>query len=140
MTKIGVVVKHEFSAGHRLPATEGRCRRPHGHNYRVFVCVSGESLDANSMIIDFGDLKQRLARWIDDHWEHAFILDSRDEPLRKALATIPESKLFILENAKPTAESLAQTLAAACRGEMHLNVSWVQVWETDRQYAEVRST
>jgi 6-pyruvoyltetrahydropterin/6-carboxytetrahydropterin synthase len=136
MTTMQITVKHEFAAGHRLQGIEGHCNRPHGHNYRVFVSIEGE-LDSQSMVIDFGDVKSRLGRWIDDHWDHAFILDSRDIKLRDALASVPEARVYILDQAKPTAEILAITLARICREELSLKIARVQVWETDRQYAEV---
>ena len=36
-------VEFYFAAAHRLPRYEGPCFRMHGHNYRMFVAVEGET-------------------------------------------------------------------------------------------------
>ena len=40
-----VTVEDTFSAGHYLRNYHGKCEKPHGHNYRVRVTLSGEILD-----------------------------------------------------------------------------------------------
>jgi len=48
-----------FDAAHVLPnVPEGhKCRRLHGHTYRVRIYVSGEPDDRVGWVMDFGDIK-----------------------------------------------------------------------------------
>ena len=139
MMQRSVTVKIEWSAGHRIFPYEGKCERPHGHNYRAFITLGAAVLDGNDMVLDFAVLKKDIGAWIDTYWDHAFLLDSRDEQLRSALELVPEAKIFLFESRKPTAEILAQTLVEVVSG-MDLPVQEVQIWETDKQYASVSQT
>ena len=51
-----------FEAAHSLPnLPEGhKCRRMHGHSYRVDVHVAGEADERTGMVIDFGDIKRAV--------------------------------------------------------------------------------
>ncbi len=61
-----------FDAAHVLPnVPEGhKCRRLHGHTYRVRVCVSGEPDDRVGWVMDFGDIKAAFEPILDrlDHY------------------------------------------------------------------------
>ena len=46
-----------FVAAHALESHRGPCSRPHGHNYRVKVCVYRQRLDDVGMVIDYYTLK-----------------------------------------------------------------------------------
>jgi len=46
-----------FTAGHYILSHPGSCSRPHGHNYRVVVCVESEGLNQLNMVIDYYELK-----------------------------------------------------------------------------------
>jgi len=52
-----------FEAAHRLPNTpEGhKCRRLHGHSYKVEIHVRGEPGAHDGWICDFGDLRKAFA-------------------------------------------------------------------------------
>lgn len=52
-----------IEAAHRLPEVpEGhKCRRLHGHSYRVTVLVSGEVDPRTGFVVDFADLYQAFA-------------------------------------------------------------------------------
>ena len=47
-----------FEAAHRLPNVpeEHKCRRLHGHSYRVRVCVEGDLHPELGWVVDFADL------------------------------------------------------------------------------------
>lgn len=47
-----------FEAAHRLPllAPEHKCRRLHGHTYRVTLAIDGD-LDPRGMVVDYDDLE-----------------------------------------------------------------------------------
>lgn len=61
-----------FDAAHVLPnVPEGhKCRRLHGHTYRVRVYVSGEPDDRVGWVMDFGDIKAAFEPILDrlDHY------------------------------------------------------------------------
>ncbi len=48
-----------FEAAHWLPAfPEGhKCRRMHGHSYRITVAVEGEVDETTGCVMDFGEIK-----------------------------------------------------------------------------------
>lgn len=62
-----------FESAHLLPLLpEGhKCRRLHGHSYRVEVHVEGTVDPATGMVIDFADIRaafQPLRRQLDHHY------------------------------------------------------------------------
>lgn len=61
-----------FEAAHRLPnVPEGhKCRRLHGHSYRVTVHVSGPVDPGTGMVMDFADIKAAFRPLMDqlDHY------------------------------------------------------------------------
>jgi len=97
---------HDFSYGHRVYGHENKCARIHGHNGRVTFIISGE-LDDIGRILDFGEIGKRLCNWIEEHWDHKFLIFEND-PWRKELTELDKSVVWIEVN--PTAENLAQYL------------------------------
>jgi 6-pyruvoyltetrahydropterin/6-carboxytetrahydropterin synthase len=65
-----------FEAAHRLPNTpEGhKCRRLHGHSFKVTVEVKGPIDEQSGWLIDFADIK---AAWkpLHDELDHYFLND-----------------------------------------------------------------
>lgn len=128
-------VEVSFDAAHRLLDYDGKCASPHGHTYRAEVFVARERLNALGLAIDFGDVKQPLKRWIDEQWDHAFLLNSDDHQLLCGLRAIPESKLYCFPSQNPSAEVMAETLFCVLRGHLNDAVQSVRIWEGG-QYAE----
>jgi 6-pyruvoyltetrahydropterin/6-carboxytetrahydropterin synthase len=64
-----VSVEDSFAAGHFLRNYQGKCEKPHGHNYKVRVTLAGEELDKAGLLIDFKDLREAMRQVIDrlDH-------------------------------------------------------------------------
>ncbi len=56
-----VAVEETFAAGHALRHYKGKCENVHGHNYKVRVVVVGDQLDAAGLLVDFVELRGRLA-------------------------------------------------------------------------------
>lgn len=79
-----------FEAAHWLPTfPEGhKCRRLHGHSFRVEVVVAGEVDESLGYLIDYGDIKAAC------------------EPVRKQLDHYCLNEIEGLEN--PTSEVLAR--------------------------------
>jgi len=69
-----VTVEAGFSSGHYLRNYRGKCENPHGHNYKVFVTLTGSELDAAGLLLDFKLLKQ-VMRPVVDYLDHQMIND-----------------------------------------------------------------
>lgn len=108
----------EFAAAHALRDYDGPCARNHGHNYKLEICVRGETLDGQCMLMDFVDLDRVLNPLIErvDH---------------NNLNEIPP-----FDEVNPTAEAvaawihqeLAPRIVESSGGRAHLAV--VRLWET----------
>ena len=55
-----VRIEDDFAAAHFLRDYHGKCENLHGHNYKVFVYLKGESLNEGGMLYDFTFLKKDL--------------------------------------------------------------------------------
>lgn len=115
-----VSVLETFAAGHSLRNYKGKCENIHGHNYRVEITFSGESLDEAGLLVDFVDIKRILRQSI-AYLDHQFIND------------MPPFDVL-----NPSAENLAKYF----HDEMHkgmnqagakvpVRIQAVKVWETD---------
>jgi 6-pyruvoyltetrahydropterin/6-carboxytetrahydropterin synthase len=116
----------EFCYGHRLLNYEGKCRHLHGHNGRAVIVLEGPELDAQGMLVDFGEIKQHVQKWIDDNLDHTMLL-GRDDPLLPLLRERGE-RVYAME-ANPTAENIARLIFETAR-KAGLPVIEVILWET----------
>ena len=96
---------HDFSAGHRVYGHESKCAGLHGHNYRVTFDCSVAKLDALGRVVDFSVIKSTLCDWLEEHWDHKFMLWMNDPMLPKLRELSPESVVSVTFN--PTAENMA---------------------------------
>lgn len=76
----------EFEAAHQLPRHPGRCRRLHGHSYRLVVTVERPVDPSSGMAIDFSDLKGVVRREVVETLDHAFVNDVLENPTAEAMA------------------------------------------------------
>ena len=105
-----------FEAAHDLPFTpEGhKCRRLHGHSFRVRIYVSGEVDPATGWIMDFADIKaafEPLWRQLDHHYLND--VEGLDNPTSENIAA------WIWRRLKPalpglSAVELFETCTAGC--------------------------
>lgn len=124
MARISAERFHDFSAGHRVCGHENKCRFLHGHNYRAhFVCV-GE-LDAIGRVIDFGVIKTLLCQWLEDNWDHRFLVWA-DDPMLPALQEADEASIVVVPF-NPTAENMAEHLVNVV-GPAQLAGTGVSLW------------
>ena len=91
---------------HRQPNHDGHCRFIHGHNWEITLTFTADQLDVNNFVIDFGKLKY-LKKWIDDHLDHACVLNNND-PILQQVQDAPFFKLLLVEDS--SCEGLAQFL------------------------------
>jgi 6-pyruvoyltetrahydropterin/6-carboxytetrahydropterin synthase len=114
-----LTVEMPFSAAHRLPEHPGRCARLHGHSYRALITVAGERLDAQGMVVDFGDLKELCGRVIAP-LDHTYL-----------------NELPAFAEAAPTAEAIAQHIHRGVSAQLEgaVRLARVTVYESETSFA-----
>jgi len=98
---------HDFSSGHRVFGHESKCAYLHGHNYRVHFTVTAQRLDVVGRVMDFSTIKERLCGWLENNWDHRFLVYDRD-PWAEALQQLDDKVVVVPFN--PTAENIASYL------------------------------
>jgi 6-pyruvoyltetrahydropterin/6-carboxytetrahydropterin synthase len=121
----------DFCYGHRLLDYDGKCRHLHGHNGRAVIALEGPALDRRGMLVDFGDIKRHVSRWIDENLDHAMLL-RRDDPILPVLQERGE-RVFVMD-VNPTAENIARLIYEHAAGA-GLPVVEVVLWETPHCHA-----
>ena len=108
----------KFCAGHRLHGHGGKCEHFHGHNYVADFFVTGDQVDSVGRVLDFADLKARTKNWIDENWDHSFLVFDQDQNAIAALAvTWGYGSRVELEAARADGfVSAVDELAEACAG------------------------
>ena len=97
---------HDISCGHLVSGHPGKCKNLHGHNYRIHFNCSGD-VGVDGVVIDFGDIKTFLCWWLEDNWDHRFLVWGRD-PIYEDLKKIDSTVVAVSFN--PTAENMAAYL------------------------------
>lgn len=102
---------HDFCAGHRVYGHENKCAHLHGHNYRVHFEVKGVDkhiVDQVGRVLDFSVIKDRLCQWLEDHWDHKFLMWEKDPLAAYVFDLDKEGVVRVPFN--PTAENMAEYL------------------------------
>jgi 6-pyruvoyltetrahydropterin/6-carboxytetrahydropterin synthase len=120
-----------FCYGHRLLNYNGKCRHLHGHNGRAVITLEGSRLDERGMLVDFGEIKQKVQLWIDENLDHNMLL-CREDPLLPILREQGE-RVFEMD-VNPTAENIARLIYERASRE-GLPVVEVVLWETEHCFA-----
>jgi len=109
-----------ISAGHRILHHDGKCSRPHGHNYEITVEVTG-SLTDEGWVVDKGDITSIISKW-----DHRFLLESGD-PLVEAFEQSGDGDGVVVLEHPPTAEVMGVILERELLEEFPDTVSEVSV-------------
>lgn len=117
-----------ISAGHRLLHHDGKCSRPHGHNYEITVKVTGELTD-RGWVVDKGDITGVISEW-----DHRFLLE-RGDPLIEAFEDSGDADAAVVLDHPPTAEVMSILLEERLLDELPETVSEVSV--TVRETSEL---
>ena len=121
-----------ISSGHRILHHDGKCSRPHGHNYEVSVEVTG-SLADEGWVVDKGDITSVISEW-----DHRFLLEDGD-PLIEAFEQSGDGNAVVVLDYPPTAEVMSVVLEKKLLARLPDNVSdvAVQVRETSELCAGI---
>jgi 6-pyruvoyltetrahydropterin/6-carboxytetrahydropterin synthase len=106
----------QFGAAHHLKETGGECENLHGHNWKIEVCVKGERLDKNGLLIDFKILKNETKEII-DKLDHKYL-----------------NELEWFRDMNPTSENISRLiyeLLSRKINDENISVSSVTTWESD---------
>lgn len=121
----------EFDYGHRLLNHESKCAHMHGHRGVVEIECTSAELDIAGRVIDFGDIKRIVGGWIDQHWDHSFLVNGADTVMVEFLQQ-QQQRHFVC-GFEPSAENLALYLldqAGALLAERGITVMTVRFHET----------
>ena len=131
-----------FCAVHRLYRHGGKCEFFHGHNYVVDFHVTADEVDSVGRLVDFAELKRAFKGWIDEHWDHGFLLAADDLNGLDAIRRVEPCRYYILPS-NPTAENMARHLLDEIAPKLlepfadaGVRATKVVVWETEDSYAE----
>ena len=98
-----------FSMGHALAWHEGKCHRPHGHNYKMWIEVTGDVDPETDMVLDFYYLDKAVAPMV-EYFDHNFFYNELDDRPFMDVGAIAWQKtpywMDICGN-EPTAENMA---------------------------------
>ncbi|RQH00016.1 6-pyruvoyl trahydropterin synthase family protein [Natrarchaeobius oligotrophus] len=109
-----------ISAGHRILHHDGKCSRPHGHNYEISVTVAGTVTD-EGWVVDKGDITDVIQQW-----DHMFLLEEGD-PLCGAFRETGDEDALVVLDQPPTAEVMSLVLESKLESALPDNVSDVAV-------------
>lgn len=108
----------------------------------LFLHAQAEELDHLGRVVDFGKLKELFNPWIEENWDHGFILFRDDQEGIDALSHISGQKLYLLNN-NPTAENIARfillELAPRLLHGSGVKLTKVVLWETENCFVEVEN-
>lgn len=71
----------EFDAAHRVMNEKVKCFNLHGHRFKVEITFEYSAKAALGYAVDFKELKRIAGAWIDEHLDHACLLNPMDSDL-----------------------------------------------------------
>src|SRR5512137_890953 len=120
---ITVTKVFHFEAAHFLPKHKGKCKRLHGHTYKLEVTVRRlphlKPIDDEGMVVDFSDLKKIVNKEIIEDVDHSLLNDIMDTPTAENLLAWMNGRLTM---------ALSDSLFKIYR---------LRLWETPDSYAEI---
>ena len=125
---------------HALFNYDGLCRNIHGHSYRLWVTVIGDTLEdensvKNGMVLDFSLLKKIVNPDIVDKYDHSLVLNANSPHANIDLSAF--EKVFLLPY-QPTSENLVHDFAITIQKKLPENIKLYKVVlsETANSFAE----
>lgn len=141
MPKIKCTRKIHFCSGHRVLNHESKCANAHGHNYVLWVYAEGDTLDSIGRVIDFSVLKERIGSWIDEYWDHTFLINIEDHEMMNIKDVLVKNKTVFPCSFNPTAENMAtyllHNIIPSLMEGTGVVVTKVVLYETENCFAEV---
>ena len=117
------VITH-FAAAHQLKMVAKKCENLHGHNWKIEVCLAGETLNNAGVLMDFGEIKKHVSE----------IMEELDHKFLNELVCFDEDN-------PPSSENIALYIAEALQASISdssVRVSSVTAWESENACATYR--
>ena len=87
--QVELVKEYRFEAAHQLPRVPAthKCRRLHGHSFKIELTVAGTADDTTGWLIDYGDI-DRIWEPLYSRLDHNFLneIDGLDNPTSENLS------------------------------------------------------
>lgn len=138
---IRITREFHFEMAHVLFNYDGPCRNVHGHSYKLFVTISGSpDIDPdspkNGMVIDFSDLKKIVNTEVIDKFDHAVVINSRDQYKIEKFTSLFGNVVAV--GYQPTCENLVFDFAERISEKLPERISLfsLKLYETATSYAE----
>ena len=120
---------------------ESKCANAHGHNYVLWLYAESDELDSIGRVIDFSVLKEKAGKWIDDNWDHTFLINEKDVELLSAKDLLQKNKQVFICSFNPTAEEMAKYLIdnvfPDLFAEDKIKITKVVLYETENCFVEL---
>jgi len=136
--------EYKFSAAHRLEG-HPKCGRLHGHNYKVVLHLSSNTLDEMGFIMDFGDVDEHIKPLI-DQMDHMYLSSLSNAQANDPYSQIASDRGEIFKF--PAQDSTAEWMASVFHAHVMNSIrgsgdpisirAFIEVWETDRNRAIYR--
>ena len=112
----------------------------HGHRYVLEAKFTANKLDKLGRIIDFGVVKDKLGKWLDDNFDHNTILSIKDKKMGEEIAKNTKQKIYYLQE-NPTAENIAkhllQEICPKIFAKSEVKCVAIRLYETPNCYVDV---
>ena len=125
----------KMELAHQLTHAFSKCcsSQVHGHSYICELFFTSEELNKDGMVIDFGEVKQRIGKYIES-WDHCLVMSSNMS--QEYLKTLKKyNKNFKIVNYNPTAENMAKDMFDYVKKYIP-ELEMVRLYETATGWAE----
>ncbi len=125
-----ITKQFKFELAHRLvDSYSTKCQSIHGHSYLCKITLTGEHLDSTGMLMDFGEVKDKIQPLI-DAWDHSLMFWTKDPLVNYYKLMLEVENLRMVEvDYNPTAEGMSYHIFRTCI-KAGLPVAEVQIQET----------
>ena len=110
-----------FAAAHQLMMVAKECENLHGHNWKIEVCLVGETLNNAGVLMDFGEFKKNLSGII-ERLDHKFLNELE----------------YFSDSFPPSSENISYYIANELQASINdplVKVSSVTAWESENACA-----
>jgi len=127
---------------HALWNYDGPCKNIHGHSYKLFVTVIGETITDHKntklgMVMDFSDLKAIVKKNVVDYFDHSVVVSTRAGKPEIRNVEQMFDKYYVVDY-QPTCENLVTHMASLIRKKIpdRIELFSLRLVETATSYAE----
>jgi len=94
-----VVKTGYIDMAHRIRGHQGKCKRFHGHTWKIELSLSSEQLDTLGMVIDFGEVGDKFFKSVDMIYDHTLVIGRADAKALKAECSLgPDNENLTLDD------------------------------------------